>query len=114
MQRRRRERLICNTAIYVRRFDWTQSSQRISYSVDADGSITLLQAVAGRTENGFGLRDEDFSADGRYLYVRDIGLTEPARRGVHAFRLKQDGRLTALGIAPFPESYPAVAGLAAR
>lgn len=109
---------VCWTAIssddryaYVTNFGTGSIS---SYSIHADGRITLLQAVAGRTENGLGPRDEDFSADGRYLYVLDIGLTEPSRRGVHAFRLEQDGRLTALGIAPFPESYPTVAGLAAR
>ena len=36
-----------------------------SYSIHADGRITLLQAVAGRTESGFGPRDEVLSADGR-------------------------------------------------
>ncbi|MEO5825622.1 MAG: beta-propeller fold lactonase family protein, partial [Gemmatimonadales bacterium] len=84
-----------------------------SYTVNANGSITLLKAVAGRTAFGFGPRDEEFTADGRYLYVIDIGLTDEATRGVHGFRVESDGSLTALGVARI-SGYPAVAGLDAR
>src|SRR5918999_239901 len=89
-----------------------------SYAVAADGGLTLLQAIAGTTtppgaDPRFGPRDEDLSRDGRYLYVLDIGLTDPADRGVHAFRVEPDGKLTKLGAFPLPGSFPAVAGLAA-
>src|SRR5918999_1978866 len=89
-----------------------------SYAVAADGGLTLLQAIAGTTtppgaDPRFGPKDEDLSRDGRYLYVLDIGLTDPAVRGVHAFRVEPDGKLTKLGAFPLPGSFPAVAGLAA-
>jgi 6-phosphogluconolactonase len=84
-----------------------------SYSVHSDGRISLLQAVAGQTAVGFGPRDEDFSADGRYLYVIDIGLTSAATRGVHAFHVEEDGSLKKIDFA-LVSGYPALAGLASR
>ncbi|MGH3139358.1 MAG: lactonase family protein [Gaiellales bacterium] len=42
------------------------------YAIGADGSITLEDATAGLAVDGqTGLRDEDISADGRYLYAVD-------------------------------------------
>lgn len=42
------------------------------YEIGADGSLTLLDAVAGLTEDGRkGLRDAGLSGDGRFLYAID-------------------------------------------
>jgi 6-phosphogluconolactonase len=42
------------------------------YAIGADGSLALEDAVAGITVEGRpGLRDEDLTADGRYLYAID-------------------------------------------
>lgn len=42
------------------------------YAIGGDGSITLEDATAGLAVDGqTGLRDEDISADGRYLYAVD-------------------------------------------
>jgi 6-phosphogluconolactonase (cycloisomerase 2 family) len=42
------------------------------YSIGMDGSLTLEDATAGITEDGrAGLRDEDLSDDGRFLYAID-------------------------------------------
>lgn len=62
-----------------------------SYAIAADGSITLLQAVAGTTggPGGFGTRDEDLTNDGSYLYAIDVGTLT-----VNAFRTNADGTLT--------------------
>lgn len=85
-----------------------------SYTINSDGTIRLLQAIAGRTAFGFGPRDQDLSADGEYLYVLDIGLTSAETQGVHAFRVGDDGSLTSLGQSRLPGFFPAVAGLASR
>lgn len=85
-----------------------------SYTINSDGTIRLLQAIAGRTAFGFGPRDQHLSADGRYLYVLDIGLTSPGTQGVHAFRVGNDGSLTSIGQSRLPGFFPAVAGLASR
>jgi 6-phosphogluconolactonase (cycloisomerase 2 family) len=43
-----------------------------SWSIDANGSLTLDDAVAGTAVEGqAGLRDEDLSRDGRFLYAID-------------------------------------------
>jgi 6-phosphogluconolactonase len=43
-----------------------------SWSIDANGSLTLEDAVAGTAFEGqAGLRDEDLSRDGRFLYAID-------------------------------------------
>ena len=42
------------------------------YAIATDGSLTLEDAAAGLTEDGRpGLRDEDLSGDGRFLYAID-------------------------------------------
>jgi 6-phosphogluconolactonase (cycloisomerase 2 family) len=42
------------------------------YAIDADGTLTLEEVAAGLTEDGRpGLRDEDLTRDGRYLYAID-------------------------------------------
>lgn len=80
-----------------------------SYLINADGTITLLESIAAATSvdiGGFGPRDEDFSADGRYLYVIDI-----ATGHVHGFLQNSDGTLTPVGA--FGTLPPTVAGTAA-
>ncbi len=85
-----------------------------SYNLAADGRLTLLSAVAGRTADAQGPRDQDLSRDGRYLYVIDVGFADPATRAVNAFRVGSDGGLEKVGAYPLPSSFPDVAGLAAR
>jgi 6-phosphogluconolactonase len=64
-----------------------------SYAIGADGSLTLVDAVAGSTVLGEkGVRDEALSADGRFLYTLDAD----ARR-VFAFAVRDDGRLDPVG-----------------
>jgi hypothetical protein len=42
------------------------------YAIATDGSLTLEDAAAGLIEDGRpGLRDEDLSSDGRFLYAID-------------------------------------------
>ncbi|MDQ3688527.1 MAG: lactonase family protein [Chloroflexota bacterium] len=88
---------VCWTAIsngyaYVTNFG---SGDISSYRINGDGTISLFQSIATATSvdiGGFGPRDEDFSADGRYLYLIDI-----ATGRVHAFLQNADGTLTDLG-----------------
>ncbi len=90
--------------VYVTNFgDGTISS----YSVGGDGSIQLVEAVAGATRLGEpGIRDEAITADGRYLYAIDADAQK-----VHGWEVEADGRLAAIGAF---EGVPAtVAGLAA-
>jgi len=84
-----------------------------SYRIAGNGTLTLLEAVAGRTAEAQGPRDQDFGRDGRYLYVLDVGFANPATRAIHAFRVKRDGSLKKVGTFPLP-AFPAVAGLAAH
>src|SRR5262245_5876200 len=78
-----------------------------SYSIAADGTIELAEAVAGSTRFGqSGVRDEAITNDGRYLYALDAD----AQR-VHGWRIDADGRLSEIGAA---DGLPStVAGLAA-
>jgi 6-phosphogluconolactonase len=78
-----------------------------SYAIGGDGSIELLDPVAGSTPSGEkGIRDEAISRDGRYLYAIDAD----AQR-VFGWRVGDDGRLAPVGEF---EGVPAtVAGLAA-
>ena len=78
-----------------------------TYELGADGSITLLDAVAATTVvGGPGIRDEAISSDGRFLYA----LHADARK-VFAWEVGEDGTLVALGSA---NGLPATAaGLAA-
>jgi 6-phosphogluconolactonase (cycloisomerase 2 family) len=78
-----------------------------SYAIGGDGSLELVDAVAGSTTLGEkGVRDEALSADGRFLYALDAD----ARR-VFAFAVRDDGRLDPVGDV---DGLPATAaGLAA-
>lgn len=77
------------------------------YAVGADGSLTLEDAVAGTAVDGAtGLRDEDLTPDGRFLYAIDAD----ARR-VFGWAVDAAGGLTPIGSW---DGIPAtVAGLAA-
>ena len=78
-----------------------------SYAIGADGSLTLVDAVAGSTVLGEkGVRDEALSGDGRFLYTLDAD----ARR-VFAFAVRDDGRLDPVG--DFDGLPATAAGLAA-
>ena len=77
------------------------------YAIDADGSLSLEDAVAGTAIDGAtGLRDEDLSADGRFLYAIDADGER-----IYGWAVGTDGSLTAVGSW---DGIPAtVAGLAA-
>jgi len=78
-----------------------------SYAIGDDGSLELVDAVAGSTTLGKkGVRDESLSSDGRYLYALDADA-----RKVFAFAVRHDGRLDPVGDT---DGLPATAaGLAA-
>ena len=77
------------------------------YAIAADGSLTLEDAVAGAAiEGAAGLRDEDLTANGRFLYAIDA---DGGR--IYGWSVGMDGVLTAVGSW---DGIPAsVAGLAA-
>ncbi len=77
------------------------------YAIGTSGELTLEEAVAGTAVEGMtGLRDEDLTADGRFLYAIDAD----ARR-VFGWSVAGDGTLAAVGSW---DGIPAsVAGLAA-
>jgi 6-phosphogluconolactonase (cycloisomerase 2 family) len=78
-----------------------------SYAIGADGSLSLVDAVAGSTVLGEkGVRDEALSADGRFLYALDADA-----RKVFAFAVREDGRLDPVG--DFDGLPATAAGLAA-
>jgi 6-phosphogluconolactonase (cycloisomerase 2 family) len=63
------------------------------YAVGADGSIALEDAVAGTAVAGeTGLRDEDVSGDGRFLYAVDAD-----GHRIYGWAVGDDGRLAPLG-----------------
>jgi 6-phosphogluconolactonase len=78
------------------------------YAIAMDGSLTLDDATAAITEHGRpGLRDEDLSDDGRYLYAIDADQGQ-----VVAWSVDDKGRLTDAGSwGGLPTT---IAGLAAR
>ncbi len=78
------------------------------YAIDPDGGLTLEDATAGVTEDGRpGLRDEDLSDDGRFLYAIDADQGQ-----VVGWSVDEHGRLLTLGSwTGIPTT---VAGLAAR
>jgi len=78
-----------------------------SYAIASDGSLELVDAIAGSTVLGQkGVRDEALSADGRFLYTLDADA-----RKVFAFAVRDDGRLDPVGdFDGLPET---AAGLAA-
>jgi 6-phosphogluconolactonase len=77
------------------------------YAIGGDGSLSLEDAAAGVAVDGkTGLRDEDLSADGRYLYAVDADS-----RRVFGWAVGHDGSLDPIGSW---DGLPAtVAGLAA-
>jgi 6-phosphogluconolactonase (cycloisomerase 2 family) len=78
------------------------------YAIGADGSIALDDAVAGTAVDGAtGLRDEDLTDDGKFLYAVDAD----ARR-IFGWAVGDDGSLAAVG--SWEGLPPTVAGLAAR
>jgi 6-phosphogluconolactonase len=78
------------------------------YAVGSDGGLVLEDAVAGVAVDGeTGLRDEDLSADGRFLYAIDADS-----RRIFGWRIGDGGALAPVGSwEGLPET---VAGLAAR
>ena len=63
------------------------------YAIGMDGSLTLEDAAAGITEDGRpGLRDEDLSDDGRFLYAIDADQGQ-----IVAWSVDAAGNLAALG-----------------
>ena len=78
-----------------------------SYAIRADGSLELVEAVAGSTVLGEkGVRDEALSADGRFLYALDADA-----RKVFGFAVRDDGQLDPVG--DFGSLPVTAAGLAA-
>ncbi len=81
-----------------------------SYGIGSDGALTLIDAAAARTSVGplgQGPRDQDLSADGRYLYVIDVGTQR-----VKGYQVGSEGSLTSVAdVGGLP---PTIAGLAAR
>jgi len=61
-----------------------------SYTLDSDGNIALLQAVAG--DVGPMAFDEALSRDSKYLYIRSI-----TKGSIEAFAVQQDGSLVKIG-----------------
>jgi 6-phosphogluconolactonase (cycloisomerase 2 family) len=85
----------------------TGSGTVSSYTIAADGSISLLDAAAGVTGEGTGPVDAAISADNQYLYVRNGGTGT-----LDTFHIMADGSLVHLdndGGLPM-----GAAGLAAR
>jgi 6-phosphogluconolactonase len=78
------------------------------YAIAADGSLTLEDAAAGITEDGRpGLRDEDLTLDGRFLYAIDADSGS-----IFGWQVGQTGSLAPIGSwGGLPMT---VAGLAAR
>jgi 6-phosphogluconolactonase len=77
------------------------------WRVEPSGSLVLEDATAGVTEDGrAGLRDEDLTADGRFLYVIDADARE-----VRGWAVDGAGDLTA--VATLDGLPSTVAGLAA-
>jgi 6-phosphogluconolactonase len=77
------------------------------FAIASDGSLSLDDATAGISEDGMpGLRDEDLTSDGRFLYAIDA---DGAR--VYGWSVDADGTLELIGSwGGLPET---VAGLAA-
>jgi 6-phosphogluconolactonase (cycloisomerase 2 family) len=78
------------------------------YAVGDDGSIALEDATAGLTEDGRpGLRDEDLSRDGKFLYAVDADAHQ-----IFGWAVGPDGELQSIGSwANLPAT---AAGLAAN
>ena len=77
-----------------------------SYAIGADGTLTLLNPVAGSTGAGSSPVDMAFSLNGRYLYA--LGA---AAHTITIFAMNSDGGLASIGSVSVPAG---VAGLAAH
>lgn len=75
------------------------------YRIGGNGSLTLVQSIAGLTPAG-GPIDAAFSGDGRYLHVLTAGAAS-----LVTFRIQPDGGLVSVNTASAP---PNAAGLAAQ
>jgi 6-phosphogluconolactonase (cycloisomerase 2 family) len=62
------------------------------FSITPEGAIRLL-GDGGAAVIGSGVNDIALSANSRYLYVLQTG----GAQAIHAFRIQDDGSLTALG-----------------
>jgi 6-phosphogluconolactonase len=63
------------------------------FALDEDGSLVLEDAAAGLTEDGRpGLRDEDLTGDGRFLYAIDAD-----HERVYGWAVGSDGALSPVG-----------------
>lgn len=87
----------------------TGSGTISSYRIAADGTLTLLEAVAGVTGAGTAPIDMALSRDGGYLYT----LSETTGE-VYTFRIRSDGGLEPLGTTSADALAAFGAGLAAR
>jgi 6-phosphogluconolactonase (cycloisomerase 2 family) len=78
------------------------------YAIAADGSLSLEDATAGISVDGMpGLRDEDITSDGRFLYAIDA---DGGR--IYGWSVDAEGSLEPVG--SWDELPATVAGLAAR
>lgn len=79
-----------------------------SYRVAPDGTLTLNQAVAATSSPGQkSIRDENFSADGHFLYAIDINAQK-----IFGWQINRDGSLVSIG--SFGGLPSTVAGIAVR
>ena len=63
------------------------------YAIDAQGELTLEDVTAGLTEDGRpGLRDEDLTRDGRFLYAIDADAGR-----IYGWAVGRDGSLSPVG-----------------
>jgi 6-phosphogluconolactonase (cycloisomerase 2 family) len=88
-------------------YDTNAGSATISsYTISKDGSLSLLNAVAGSTGTGSSPIDMALSDNGAFLYA--LG---GASHTISAFRVQSDGSLVAIGTFDVPAG---AVGLAAR
>jgi 6-phosphogluconolactonase (cycloisomerase 2 family) len=84
----------------------TGSSNVSSYHVEPDGTITLLEGMAGSTGAGSAPADLAVSGDGHHLYVRN-GKTGT----ISSFKVRDDGTLAerplTTGLSPTAEGLAA-------
>lgn len=75
----------------------TGSGSISSYTINRDGSITLLDPQAGLTGDGSSPLDMALSNNGTYLYAIGAGSS-----AIHIFRVRADGSLESLGEVSVP------------
>jgi 6-phosphogluconolactonase (cycloisomerase 2 family) len=68
------------------------SSSISSYTIGTDGSLTLLESIAGPTGDETGPLDMSMSEDGKYLYALSA-----RSQNIIAFEVQADGSLESLG-----------------